>query len=516
MALPCGSTSTSSVLYPASAMQAATFTAVVVFPTPPFWFAMAYTVPMTALDASDVGGGARPGRARQRSSPCGQRAFCCDSRPAREIRRRGRDLPIDVQRPPLGARKGRHGLHPVRLESQSRRGREPVRGLLIADEALPRDQRTAIREQGSGVLAQHRERRQCPRADHLVRPVSVAPLLGPCVDHLDVGEPELRRRGSDEATLAPGALEQRQPRSRKRERQRQPGQPGARPEVGDPSSVANLREPQPRERVGKVHVDAPPASCTDVGASGRPSAARSCSSPRRAASSRAYSATSSSMRAATARAVIGYSTGRITSCPRVWIRAAPALSVAGAHPDTGAPGSAAPARGPPPAPRRVAAMRSSPRTSLRGSHVATASRGARGPPGMFHVKHLCLCAAPAERGLLSGVGYAHDPLRARVQPWRRSADQAPRATAEDHAAPLWVPRRPANPRRTLKQPTRASRLTPVGRGRRSPSPPRPRARLSVGDPVFHVKRASGSSVRAGGLGPLEPSVRIVTTSGMGG
>jgi hypothetical protein len=47
-----------------------------------------------------------------------------------------------------------------------------------------------------------------------------------------------------------------------------------------------------------------PASCTDVGASGRPSAARSCSRPRRAASSRAYSATSSSMRAATARAVI--------------------------------------------------------------------------------------------------------------------------------------------------------------------------------------------------------------------
>ena len=41
MALPWGSTSTSSVSYPASAMQAATLTAVVVFPTPPFWLAMA-------------------------------------------------------------------------------------------------------------------------------------------------------------------------------------------------------------------------------------------------------------------------------------------------------------------------------------------------------------------------------------------------------------------------------------------------------------------------------------------
>src|SRR4051794_36911707 len=29
-------------------MHAATLTAVVVFPTPPFWFAMAYTVPMTS------------------------------------------------------------------------------------------------------------------------------------------------------------------------------------------------------------------------------------------------------------------------------------------------------------------------------------------------------------------------------------------------------------------------------------------------------------------------------------
>lgn len=29
-------------------MQAATFTAVVVFPTPPFWLAIAYTVPMAA------------------------------------------------------------------------------------------------------------------------------------------------------------------------------------------------------------------------------------------------------------------------------------------------------------------------------------------------------------------------------------------------------------------------------------------------------------------------------------
>ncbi len=41
VALACGSMSTSSVSYPASAMHAATLTAVVVLPTPPFWFAIA-------------------------------------------------------------------------------------------------------------------------------------------------------------------------------------------------------------------------------------------------------------------------------------------------------------------------------------------------------------------------------------------------------------------------------------------------------------------------------------------
>jgi hypothetical protein len=43
-------------------MQAATFTAVVVFPTPPFWLAIAYVVPMAAFDASE-----RPGRNRRRA-----------------------------------------------------------------------------------------------------------------------------------------------------------------------------------------------------------------------------------------------------------------------------------------------------------------------------------------------------------------------------------------------------------------------------------------------------------------
>src|SRR3954454_8503882 len=41
-------------------MQAATLTAVVVLPTPPFWFAIAYVVPMGLGDASDRVGRNRP------------------------------------------------------------------------------------------------------------------------------------------------------------------------------------------------------------------------------------------------------------------------------------------------------------------------------------------------------------------------------------------------------------------------------------------------------------------------
>src|SRR5437588_12928762 len=41
--LPCGSASMSSVLRSAAAREAARWTAVVVLPTPPFWFAIAIT-----------------------------------------------------------------------------------------------------------------------------------------------------------------------------------------------------------------------------------------------------------------------------------------------------------------------------------------------------------------------------------------------------------------------------------------------------------------------------------------
>jgi hypothetical protein len=43
---PCGSESMRRTRFSAAARDAAMFTAVVVLPTPPFWFAMAITLPM--------------------------------------------------------------------------------------------------------------------------------------------------------------------------------------------------------------------------------------------------------------------------------------------------------------------------------------------------------------------------------------------------------------------------------------------------------------------------------------
>src|SRR5262245_5537424 len=59
-ALPCGSMSTSRTRKPSSASAAATFTAVVVLPTPPFWLATAITLPIAQL---------HPFRKRRRPSP---------------------------------------------------------------------------------------------------------------------------------------------------------------------------------------------------------------------------------------------------------------------------------------------------------------------------------------------------------------------------------------------------------------------------------------------------------------
>jgi hypothetical protein len=51
---PCGSRSTTSTARSSSAMAAAMLRAVVVLPTPPFWFATAYTVAVTSRPSPGV------------------------------------------------------------------------------------------------------------------------------------------------------------------------------------------------------------------------------------------------------------------------------------------------------------------------------------------------------------------------------------------------------------------------------------------------------------------------------
>src|SRR3569832_2633593 len=54
VALPCGSASTSRTRVPQDAIIAARLTAVVVFPTPPFWLATAIVLAMLALNLTHV------------------------------------------------------------------------------------------------------------------------------------------------------------------------------------------------------------------------------------------------------------------------------------------------------------------------------------------------------------------------------------------------------------------------------------------------------------------------------
>src|SRR4051812_28666537 len=127
-------------------MLAPRLTAVVVFPTPPFWFATATTVP-TALNlrfrsVGKVFGGERPGPAanegvgrllpphggiKRRTRPertrvLRQGALACHSCAAREPLRCRRNLAVDVQMPVLGGRIGLHRDHLLHRHANLLRG----------------------------------------------------------------------------------------------------------------------------------------------------------------------------------------------------------------------------------------------------------------------------------------------------------------------------------------------------------------------------------------------------------
>ena len=179
MAFACGSRSTTSTCSPASARQAARLTAVVVFPTPPFWFARAKTVLGTAsivLRGRTASGRflAIPGR---RGKPGGVGAtlgMTMTPRVERRLRRR-RPSPPRAPRlrgPPSARRRAR--LRPLPNERQA-----PLGG--------------------------HRRRRERPRDGDAV-PVD-ALLLGAAADNPDIREAAAMR--SRKAALRRIRLEQR-------------------------------------------------------------------------------------------------------------------------------------------------------------------------------------------------------------------------------------------------------------------------------------------------------------------
>src|SRR4051795_13323064 len=134
---------------PTSAAQAAMLTAVVVLPTPPFWFATAYTEPI----------GGRPYRVVQRPNLSSERSLLGHAGSARQFRRRrtalSKDVDVPVARPRVGPDPAdvlavhRHpGGHSIHLQL-----------LLGVATALPRDQDASVDESRGRQL---REGRQTP------------------------------------------------------------------------------------------------------------------------------------------------------------------------------------------------------------------------------------------------------------------------------------------------------------------------------------------------------------------
>ena len=162
VAFACGSRSTTSACSPASARHAARLTAVVVFPTPPFWFAIAKTV------------------LAQPQSSSGRRTL-----------RRGRlrAIPGRLGKPGgVGATLGRTSTPAsssgcAASDSGSRRATAP--DPRSARHRAPRRRRAA---RAAGTIRGHRRRRERLRAA-APTPSASALFLGPAAEHATFGNP---------------------------------------------------------------------------------------------------------------------------------------------------------------------------------------------------------------------------------------------------------------------------------------------------------------------------------------
>src|SRR5687767_11511212 len=132
-------------------MHAATFTAVVVLPTPPFWFAIAYTVPIGEpryrRGRSDGCGGSGPNHRRWTPSGGCQWPFAGHSRTTGKTCRSIHNLRVHVEMALFGPRKGLDPPDLALLEPQLGRRGGRIRLLRGIPGPFPRGERPAHGQQ---------------------------------------------------------------------------------------------------------------------------------------------------------------------------------------------------------------------------------------------------------------------------------------------------------------------------------------------------------------------------------
>ena len=119
--------------------------------------------------------------------------------------------------------------------------RDGAQALRVAA-ATPRDERAADMQQRGGILGNDGQWCQSTRNDYVASIQAGPPQLDTFADHFDVVELALGHRAPEELTLALVALDQPEPASGQRDRERQAGEAGAGTQVGDlrlvPKNVA--------------------------------------------------------------------------------------------------------------------------------------------------------------------------------------------------------------------------------------------------------------------------------------
>ena len=269
-------------------MQAATLTAVVVFPTPPFWLAMAYTMPMTAPDASGARGGSG------RSGRCA-RCWCALS--ADFWRTAGVSWPFPARRGKPGGvgatlrstcsvrrsepANGDDGPDRLRREPElPRRPRRRPRPRLVAPRpSTPRARRpraAAARRTRTAPAATRARARRRRRSARARRPT---PRRAPTRPRRSRG-PSPRPRDRRNSHLRPAASTRTTRASGSTAASTRPGSPAPAPRSAISRRVAELGDLEAGERVGDVHVD---ARARDRARRSAPPASRAARAGRRAA-----------------------------------------------------------------------------------------------------------------------------------------------------------------------------------------------------------------------------------------